>query len=304
MRSPDAPAPTDPIAINAVLVAVRQAADVVCDRWSLTLILAAFLGERRFGGFQARTGMATRLIATRLRALELRGLLGKEPYSRRPLRQEYHLTPMGRQFFEVIVQMVRWQQNGRADPGEPLLKLIETGQGAALDPSLHCAACGAHVTARDIELRLSRAQLQAMPAKQVLHRRSSLPAGDGDGLLGPSLDLFGDKWSIEIIICAFMRVRRFGDFRSQTGIAGNILTDRLNRMTAAQILVRAADGYRLTERGIDLYGVLVAIQDWADAWLEPRYRSPVRLVHRACGQVFSLPPREPPGSAEPPGEVF
>ena len=286
------PNPTDPIAINAVLVAVRQAADVVCDRWSLTLILAAFLGERRFAGFLVRTGMASRLAADRLQTLAIQGLLAKEPYSRRPLRHDYHLTPMGLQFFEVVRQMVRWRQIWRPDPQDPLLPLVEAA--GPLDLDLRCRHCGNDLTARDIDLRLSPAQLQAMPAKQIARRRTTLAAGTGDGLLGPVLEIFGDKWGIELLICAFLRLRRFGEFRAQTGIAANILTDRLARLTGAGILSRSAQGYRLTARGMDLYGVLVAIQDWADAWLEPRYRSPVRLIHRNCGAVFTLPPTAPP----------
>ena len=48
--------PNDRLAINAVLVSARQAIDIICDRWSLTLLLALFQGERRFGGLLTRTG--------------------------------------------------------------------------------------------------------------------------------------------------------------------------------------------------------------------------------------------------------
>lgn len=103
--------------------------------------------------------------------------------------------------------------------------------------------------------------------------------------------MFGDKWGIEILLCAFFRLRRFSDFRLCTGIAANILTDRLDRFVAIGVLTRADParpqaGYRLTERGVDLYGVMVAVEGWADRWLPGRYASPVRLIHRACGQRF------------------
>ena len=59
-----------PVAISAVLVAVRQAADAICDRWSFEILLAAFEGKTRFTDFARSTGMASRLVASRLRALE------------------------------------------------------------------------------------------------------------------------------------------------------------------------------------------------------------------------------------------
>ena len=260
---------------------------MICDRWSLTLILAAFHGATRYAEFSRDTGMADRLIADRLKGLEQQGIFVRELYSRRPQRYGYRLTPMGRQTFEIFRQMVRWQVNSDLPPNPALL-----AQVAPLSEGLTCPGCGQALTARDIDLRLVPGLLRQIPAKQVTRRRSTIPAGTGPLGLGPSLDIFGDKWGIEVLICAFMRLRRFSDMRAATGMAANILTDRLARLVDLGLLSKSEAGYRLTERGLDLYGVTVAIQDWADAWLEPRFRSPVRLIHRGCGGVFSLPPTE------------
>jgi DNA-binding HxlR family transcriptional regulator len=110
-------------------------------------------------------------------------------------------------------------------------------------------------------------------------------------LLGPSLDIFGDKWGIEILLCAFLRIRRFGDFRESIGIAANILSDRLERLVAAGLMTKDRDptnpsGYRLTAKGVDVYAITVSIHEWADTWVRGRYRSPVRLIHAACGEAF------------------
>ena len=105
--------------------------------------------------------------------------------------------------------------------------------------------------------------------------------------------MFGDKWGIEILICAFFGLRRFNDVRAATGISSNILSDRLGRLTAAGILAEArpgsdVQGYWLTEKGLDLYPVTVAVQTWADRWLPDRIRSPVRLIHTPCGREIVL----------------
>ncbi len=291
--------PTDAIAINAVLFAVRQAADVICDRWVLLLIVAALAGERRFGGFMQRTGMASRVVASRMRTLVEIGLFVRIAYSVRPLRHEYRLTVMGEAFAEVVRQLMRWEQ-AWARSSSAVASVPVDRRDDMPESGLHCRACGVPATARDIDLRVSRAQLMKIPVKQTLHRRMTRDPAQSEseaGLLGASLDIFGDKWTVEIIICAFFRVRRFGNFRACTGISASILTDRLDRLIAADVLRRSAApsgavgrDYRLTDKGIDLFGTLMALQDWADDWVSERYRSPVRFIHRDCGQAFHAAP--------------
>lgn len=285
--------PSDAAALNAMLMAVRQGSDVVCDRWSLTLLIAAFLGDRRFAEFTRRTGVASRLATMRLRTLEEQGLMVRLPYSIRPLRHEYRLTNMGRAFHNVVVQMVRWERNWNAATMPAIM--IEQLCGGHWDPQMRCSACGEVVTARDINPKVSRSDLAQKPIKQGLHRRSIISgssAGAGLGYFSESLDVFGDKWGIEILVCAFTGIRRFNDFRICTDISANILSDRLTRLTEAGIFRPGAgageQGYRLTAKGMDTYGVLVTLQDWSDNWLSQRYRSPVKLIHKTCGNPFHI----------------
>lgn len=277
----------DALALNAVLVAARQAIDAICDRWSLSIVFGAFLGARRFNEFLESTGMANRLLTARLASLRSDGLMASAPHIRGSPHQAYSLTPMGEGLFGVLLQMLLWEQAWSADASS--VRALHRPCGSPLRPRLCCAACGMPAGARDIDLRLSPAQLQRMPTKQTTRRRSILAGARpsaGVPVLGASLDIFGDKWGIEILLCAFFRVRRFSDFRLCTGISANILSDRLSRLVAAGVLRQDAPDYRLTEMGIDLYGVVVAIQDWADLWLAERYRSPLALIHRGCGEAF------------------
>ena len=62
--------------------------------------------------------------------------------------------------------------------------------------------------------------------------------------------------------------------------------DLVRQGQALGLLTPGGEGYWLTPRGLDLYGVLVAIQHWADHWLAARLRAPIRLVHRGCGAAF------------------
>ena len=86
-----------------------------------------------------------------------------------------------------------------------------------------------------------------------------------------SLEVLGDRWTILIMRDAFMRVRRFEDFQRNLGVARNVLTDRLGRLVEEGILERvpyqdrpARFEYRLTEKGIDLWPVMIALLRWGD----------------------------------------
>jgi DNA-binding HxlR family transcriptional regulator len=286
-------AAADQRAIHATLVSGRQASDMICDRWMLSIVLALFLGERRFSGLAARTGIASRLLNARLRTLVETGVIVRIPYSMRPPRFEYRLTNMGSDLLPVFMHMDRWERAWRQEPSYPTSPTHGLC-GATLRMEVVCRACGRHTSARDVELSVSRAQLEKVPEKQGRHRRSSIDGETHGGppqRLGASLNVFGDKWSSEILMCAFFRIRRFNDFRECIGISANILSDRLERLLAAGLLTRERDpespsGYWLTLKGVDVYPIMVAIHEWADKWVRARYRSPVRLIHVACGEAF------------------
>src|ERR1700759_1951821 len=56
--------------------------------------------------------------------------------------------------------------------------------------------------------------------------------------IAPSLELIGDRWTRLIVRDAFRGVRRFDDFRAELGVAHNVLSDRLSRLTEAGVLAR------------------------------------------------------------------
>jgi len=46
--------------------------------------------------------------------------------------------------------------------------------------------------------------------------------------------------------------------------------------------------YRLTEKGLDLYAVVVSIAGWGDRHMARAKGPPIERVHRACGHVATL----------------
>lgn len=70
--------------------------------------------------------------------------------------------------------------------------------------------------------------------------------------------------------------RNYGEFlNAGEGISTNILADRLERLECGGIISKARDPshgkkyvYRLTEKGLDLMPVMLAIMDWAEHYDE------------------------------------
>lgn len=87
-----------------------------------------------------------------------------------------------------------------------------------------------------------------------------------------TLETLGDRWSLIVIRDVMFGNRRsFGDLmsHSEEGIASNILSDRLKRLTAAGLLARRPDPahrqksvYSLTEPSIQLVPLLAQMGAW------------------------------------------
>lgn len=105
-----------------------------------------------------------------------------------------------------------------------------------------------------------------------------------------ALSVVGDRWTLLVLRDAFLGIRRFEDFQADLGASRHRLADRLRKLVRHGILerVRYQDRpkrfeYRLTEKGRDLYPVVVSLTRWGDRWMAGAAGPPIELVHRSCG---------------------
>jgi DNA-binding HxlR family transcriptional regulator len=91
--------------------------------------------------------------------------------------------------------------------------------------------------------------------------------------LPAALEAMGERWSFLILRAAFSGLVYFEDFQSTLGIARNILSNRLSRLVANDIMSREpveSDkrrvAYRLTEKGRGLVPVMIALRQWGERW--------------------------------------
>jgi DNA-binding HxlR family transcriptional regulator len=117
------------------------------------------------------------------------------------------------------------------------------------------------------------------------------PRSDGNlPAVGRALLLIGDRWTLLILQRAFLGARRFSQWQEALGVSNSVLTSRLRELERYGVLARRPDPgyagrseYRLTERGLDLWSVLVAIWAWEKRWVLARPAPLPDLRHHRCG---------------------
>ncbi|MEU5912092.1 helix-turn-helix domain-containing protein [Micromonospora sp. NPDC047527] len=107
-----------------------------------------------------------------------------------------------------------------------------------------------------------------------------------------AMEILGERWTLVVLREVFNGVRRFDDMRVRTGIPRQVLTNRLAVLVERDVLrrepyrepgSRLRHEYRLTEMGLALWPVLVAVLGWGDRYLADPEGSPLRVEHRDCG---------------------
>lgn len=127
---------------------------------------------------------------------------------------------------------------------------------------------------------------------QTPREREWLP--NGECPVAQTLEIIGERWTLMVLRESFLAVRRFDDFQRNIGCARNILSDRLQKLVGHGILERRRYQdrpprfeYRLTQKGMDLYPILLAVMDWGEHYLTPDRERMVILEHKVCGHETS-----------------
>ncbi len=117
---------------------------------------------------------------------------------------------------------------------------------------------------------------------------------DGEACsLARTVSVIGDRWTLLILRDCFLRVRRFEEFQARLGITRPILADRLRKLVKDFVLAKVPYQerplryeYRLTQKGLDLYPIVMSIVHWGDVHMSGRKGRPLLHHHASCGKTF------------------
>lgn len=113
-----------------------------------------------------------------------------------------------------------------------------------------------------------------------------------------TISVVGDAWTLKILRAMFQGRNRFSELLLDCQVSRAVLTDRLNHLTHQQVIARQViegghPSYALTDRGLDLWRLFLAMWLWETEWdaapstatWAPRaLRS--QVVHRDCGHAM------------------
>ena len=130
---------------------ISRAAQILGDGWMILLLRELFWGATRYDEFATHTGMASNVLAVRLKRLVEAAVITKTPAVSDGRRFDYALTPSGIELFPVLMSVMAW--GDKHVPGEsgPLVLLRHTSCGQHTKAGLVCSVCAQTLRPTDIE---------------------------------------------------------------------------------------------------------------------------------------------------------
>ncbi|WP_430334258.1 winged helix-turn-helix transcriptional regulator [Rhodococcus sp. ACT016] len=267
---------------------VAQTIDLLGDRLTVAVLREAFVDHvRRFSQWIDRTGAPPAILTARLNALVDAGLMERHPQTHGGDRHDYLLTDLGLATWDFLVSVWSWQRewspHGALQP-----EMVHVDCGHRGPPALVCGNCDRIVGPRDARLEMDPESLVlAARSGRRRSKRNSPPMSRADLQFTEVMEAIGDRWSALVTGLALSGVRRFSEFQTILKISPTTLTERLARLTAAQILTRSESGsgreYVLTPRGRGLFSIFAFLLKWTHlAHPEVPELGP-KLRHVDCG---------------------
>jgi len=114
--------------------------------------------------------------------------------------------------------------------------------------------------------------------------------------IAATLAVLGDRWSILVLRDLLLGLRRFDELVKSLGIATNILTDRLNKLSKEGLVTRTAyqsnpprHEYEPTEAGQAFRKVIFSMAEWGKNWrMEPSGRTPLQYINDRTGNPVEM----------------
>jgi DNA-binding HxlR family transcriptional regulator len=107
-----------------------------------------------------------------------------------------------------------------------------------------------------------------------------------------TMDVIGEPWSPLIVRNIYIGIGRFDQLQQSLRISRKVLAERLRWLTETGVLERreyssrpARYEYELTDKGLELFEVLMVMVRWGDKWLAGEEGPPALYRHHACGKI-------------------
>lgn len=108
----------------------RQLLDRISDKWVTLIVCGLADGPRRYSELSRQiAGVSQKMLTQTLRSLERDGLIGRQVTPSVPVRVDYELTALGRDFLGLISEIKGWAERHMDEVLTARAAYDETGAG-------------------------------------------------------------------------------------------------------------------------------------------------------------------------------
>jgi DNA-binding HxlR family transcriptional regulator len=129
-------------AYDSETCSIARTLALIGDRWTLLVLRDVANGIRRFDELTDHLGIARNVLTRRLATLAEAGLVSRSAYRVEGARerQEYRLTPAGRELMPILLAFMGWGDRHLAGPDGPPAVATHADCGAPVRVTLSCDA--------------------------------------------------------------------------------------------------------------------------------------------------------------------
>jgi DNA-binding HxlR family transcriptional regulator len=130
--------------------ALADVSNLIGDRWTLLLLIAAFFGTKRYDAFLKQLNIATNILTERLKMLVEVEILERRHYQESPPRSDYQLTAKGQALYPIVMAMRQWVIDYLPE-AERGANIIHKSCGKPLVVDIQCAHCEQYPKLLDVD---------------------------------------------------------------------------------------------------------------------------------------------------------
>ena len=134
-----------------------HALEIIGDRWSALTLASLYLGNQRYDDLVASLGIASNILADRLRRLLTAGIVEQIQYHAHPPRHEYRLTEKGWGLQPFALTLQEWARTWLPARDGPALELRHATCGRRLRTRAVCSHCSDTLLPQAVTLRRTAA---------------------------------------------------------------------------------------------------------------------------------------------------
>ncbi|NIB43334.1 helix-turn-helix transcriptional regulator [Pseudomaricurvus alkylphenolicus] len=120
--------------------ALSHVVGILGDRWTTLILAAMFIGLHRYDDIQQQLGIATNILADRLKSLVDSEVLARSEYQSSPPRFEYRLTEKGKSLYGQTMALRQWVLDNLPPVAHPF-RLVHASCGEDLAVDVVCGEC-------------------------------------------------------------------------------------------------------------------------------------------------------------------